>query len=63
VAQRNDQAAFLGEGDEAFGGQQPFLGMAPARERLAADQLPRHDIHARLVMELELTPVERLSQL
>ena len=62
LAQRHDQAVLLGQRDELRGEQQAQLRMAPAHQRLGADRRAGPGIHDRLVVELELLPLERAAQ-
>ena len=62
-ADRHDQAAVLGDGDELGGVEQAALGVLPAHERLDAGDLAGAQADHRLVVEGELVAVERLAQL
>src|SRR5436189_36934 len=57
---RLDQAAVLGDLDEIAGVEQAALGMAPAHQRLEADDLAAADRDHRLVVELQLFALQRV---
>ena len=61
--QRADEAAALGERDEPVGHHHAVAGMAPAHERLRADDPPRAQVGLRLVVHDELVAVRGLAQL
>ena len=63
AADRQDQAAVLGEWDEAVGTDPAALRMAPAQQRLDPEHAPAPDVELRLVFELELAARERLGEI
>ena len=54
----DDQAAFLGQGDELIGVGETERRVAPAHQSLHADHQPGPEIDERLVMELEFLSFE-----
>ena len=63
AADRHDQAGFLGQRDEVRRGEDALLGMAPADQRLEADDAAAAEVVDRLVEQEELTLGERRVQL
>ena len=61
VAQGQDQAGFLGQGNELGGRHQAALGMLPAQQRLGAGQAAIA-VHLGLVVKDELLFLHRLAQ-
>jgi hypothetical protein len=62
LADRDDQADLLGQGDELRGRDEAALGMSPSDQRLGADEPAVRHVHLRLVVQLELVSLERLSK-
>ncbi len=63
VAERHDQAAFLGHGNEGVRPEQTAFGMQPTHQRLDADHAARVQTQPRLVVQLQLTTAQRAAQL
>ena len=57
MPQGDDEAAFLGNGDDPVRPQDAFLRMPPPHQSLAPDQRAGAEVHTRLEVKLELTPV------
>ena len=61
-ADRHDQAALLGDGDEPVGRHQAAVGLGPADQGLHADQLAGEGVHLGLVVEGQLAGLEGPAQ-
>src|SRR5262249_10973735 len=57
--ERNDEAIFLGEGNELGGEKQTEIRMTPADQRLRARHVAGDRVDDRLVVYLELLPAQR----
>jgi hypothetical protein len=62
VRQPLDQVAVLGQADEVARHHQAPLGMLPANQRLCPDPAPALEVVERLVVQPQLTPLDRLGQ-
>ena len=63
VAQRHDQAALLGQRHELVRAEQAAFGMAPAHQRLQAEDAPALQAQAWLVVQLQLVATQGTAQL
>jgi hypothetical protein len=62
-AERHDDPALLGDGDELRGRDGAEAGMRPARERLDADEAAAAEIHLRLVADFQRPGIHRVAEL
>src|SRR5215203_4983134 len=62
LAERDDEAELLGDGDEPRRADEALLGMRPAHQRLEPDDGQAVGREDRLVMEAEPVLVDRLAQ-
>lgn len=63
ITQGHDQAALLGQWHELTGWQQPALGMAPAHQRLQANNAPVSQVQAGLIVQLQFVAAQGAAQL
>ena len=61
VADRDDEAGFLGHRDEASGRDLAQFGVVPADQRLGAGDLTAGHVDLRLVVQAEVAPHQRLA--
>ncbi len=63
VADRQDEAGFLGQGDEFRGRDRSLVGMVPTQERLGIDDIAGGEVDDRLVMHVELAVLQGAPQI
>ncbi len=62
LADRNDQAGFLGNGDEPIRRHESVRRMLPAQQRLERHHAVRLDVDDRLIVNFQLPRLQRLPQ-
>ena len=62
LAQRDDQIRALRHGDELAGQQETALGAPPSHERLGTDGAPRRQLDHGLVVDHQLTALDRVEE-
>ena len=62
AADRHDEPAFLGNGDEFCRRHQPEFGMKPPEERLDADDIATLQVYLGLVMQQQFVPLQSVAQ-
>ena len=63
LAERGDEAGFLGQGHELGRRNEPARRMRPAQQRLEADDVLAHQIYERLIVHFERFGRQRRAQI
>ena len=62
IAERNDQTALLGDGNEPIRRHQTQFGMLPADQGFSPDNSPLLEVNLGLIVKNELGPLKSLAQ-